>query len=385
MSGYLFIGTSNNRIYNSDLNTPTAWQALSFLTVADHAGALMWLARCKNYLVAFKQYSIEFYEDTGNPTPGSPLTAQKQLNRKVGLAAKSSVKEVSDGIIFLGISEHGKVEMYKLFKETLELKIISNQYMETMLSAFTAIDGAYSVDPKATGSNTGEAQILNYLGREFYLIYAHNKAGSARTWVYDNDLGTWVRWASSVTGTSGSPYFLGILDNNFTPTQSVLFIKSGVTYNLMAQNFLSAAGAPPYFVSMAHSTTSFGDSAGVGASVIGTPFQWVSDIIDFGSRKRKFIDSVEVLYDRYDSSGDADDDQVSIQLMYRDASISNTSQVTRTKKLPGDNKQRVRFTRCGSCRKRTFALSLIDSLNSYPFRIWGIEVEYNIGETDQEG
>jgi hypothetical protein len=136
MDGYLFIGTADNRIYNSDLNTPTAWVSTSFLTCADTPGSLLWLARVRNFLVAFKQNSIEFFEDTGNPTPGSPLTPQKQLNRTVGLVSKSSVKEVSDGLIFVGITTNRKINVYKLKSADLSLEVISNQYIDLLLSRF---------------------------------------------------------------------------------------------------------------------------------------------------------------------------------------------------------------------------------------------------------
>jgi hypothetical protein len=73
LDGYLFIGTTNNRIYNSDLNVSTSWTSTSFLTAADVPGAIVWLAKIRNFLIAFKEKSIEFFENVGNPTPGSPL------------------------------------------------------------------------------------------------------------------------------------------------------------------------------------------------------------------------------------------------------------------------------------------------------------------------
>ena len=378
MDGYLFIGTSNNRIYNSDLNDAVTWQSTSFLTAADTPGALMWLARLRNYLIAFKANSIEFFEDTGNPTPGSPLTPQKQLNKKVGLANKGTVKEVSDGIIFLGISEKGKIEVYKIMKNDLSLKIISNQYIEQAASGYI-FSTTYSVDPATGNGQGGEAQVINYRGKEFYALYLLD-TGVYRTFLYDNDLETWSRWATCVTGHN-------TLDANFTPCQSVMFQKGTTLYNLMAQNVLSATTVPPYFVCLSPSNTDFSDSgAAEDTTVYAYPLIWVSDVYDFGNRRRKFMDSLEVVYDTYNAdSGNSG----TLTLYYGDSDFNVTSpnvKVTRTINYDKNNNAsgRAIIRRLGSFRKRWFALKQTDTTNFYPFRIWAIEVKYNNGETDQE-
>lgn len=377
MDGYLFIGDSRNRIYNSDLNVPTSWVATSFLTAADTPGSLVWLSRLRNYLIAFKSYSIEFFEDTGNPTPGSPLTAQKQLNKKVGLASRSSVKEVSDGIIFLGISEHGKLEMYKISKDDMSLKVISNQYLEEILGGFTSIDAAYSVDPKVSGDNRGQSQIVNFRGKEFYLISLGD--GSNHTWVYDNDLGFWSRWSTCMTGAN-------VLDNNYTPTQCVIFVKSGRLYNILAQNFLVSGGTAPFFQTIVSDGSVYADSIAP-SSYFPFPLQWVSDIIDFGTRKRKFMDSLEVMYDSYAFS--LGKGASTLTLTYVDSdyntSSANNVQVTRSIPYAADGSQRAIARRFAPFRKRSFSLTQVDTSSSFPFRIWGVEIVYNIGEQDQDG
>lgn len=383
MDGYLFIGDDRNRIYNCTLNTPGTWSALDFLTAADIPGKLMWLSRLRNYMIAFKQYSIEFFEDTGNPSPGSPLTPQKQLNRKIGLASKSSIKEVSDGIIFLGISEHGKLEIYKIFRDSLEIKPISSNYVEQFISGFTSIDGAYSVDPKITGINAGESQIINFRGKEFYEIKVRDST-TDRSFIYDNDIGAWVRWATCMTSAN-------TLDNNFTPTQSTIFVKGGKLFNVMAQNFLSAGGVAPFFTTIGSENSIYADSVNNASSYNGFPLEWVSDVMDFGSRKRKFLDSLEILYDQWThASVDIPGDSANtVTLYYRDSDFNtqgtDAKLVTRTIFTIGDTSQRMIYRRLGQFRKRNFALRQIDSIHLFPFRIWGIELKYNIGETDQDG
>jgi hypothetical protein len=385
MDGYLFIGTSNNRIYNCDLNTPTSWAATSFLTVADTPGSIVWLGRARNYVVVFKQYSIEFYEDTGNPTPGSPLTAQKQLNHKIGCASKSSIKEVEDGYIFIGIDERGQMRVYKLSKADLSVKVISDTFMNQTLGGFTAVDGAYSVDPKVTGSNAnaGESQVLYIRGKEFYALYLKEAIATStsysRTWLWDNELNVWCgRWATCVVAGN-------VLDDNFTPTQSVLLKKDNVLHNVLAQNFLSDASNPPYFISMTSWDATFGDSTGTGTRSY--PLEWVSDVYDFGTRKRKFIDSVEIMYDVSSGGGTSVDQQVTLSYRdydYNDVGSNKTVSVTKTYQRNG--RDRLIWRRLGSTRRRAFAIKQQDVIiGQWAFRVWGIEIQYNLGEQDQEG
>lgn len=60
------------KIYNSDLNAPTAWQSTSYVATASAIGSGT-LALYKNNIVAMCEQGIEFYEDIGNTT-GSPLS-----------------------------------------------------------------------------------------------------------------------------------------------------------------------------------------------------------------------------------------------------------------------------------------------------------------------
>ena len=375
LDGYVFVGTTNNRIYNSDLGAATAWTATSFISCNDTPGQVLWLGRIRNYLVAFKQYSIEFFEDTGNPTPGSPLTSAKSFNRRIGLASRGSVQEVSDGIIFLGISPGGKVQVYKIDKETLSIKVISNQFIDQVLGSFAGVFDTYSLDPIVRGQNNGQAQVINYRGSELYLLYIREGKAAPidRTWVFDNNLGTWVRWATCASN--------DVLDNNFTPTQAQMININGKLVNILAQNAFSATA--PFFVFIASDTLIFSDTISATGAYVDYPLEWVSQIYDFGNRKRKFANSLEVIFETYNQSGSNTND--SLTLYYRDADYNTTSPahlVTRTVNYNSAATNRLIFRRLGSFRRRNFGIKQIGSSNSYPFKLWGIELNYNVGEMD---
>lgn len=377
LDGYLFIGTSNNRIYNSDLNASTSWTATSFITCADTPGNLLWLGRARNYLVAFKQYSIEFFEDTGNPTPGSPLTAQKQLRKNVGLVSPSSVQYVSDGIIFLGMSDKMRIGIYKLRFDNLELEQLSDYYMNQVLglAAIYTTATTYSVDSTASGTALGQSQVCTYGGKEFYIVNLSGVgAGTKRTMVYDNQLKCWVHWntwlATNGTTTSGL----------FEVSQCVQFCvtSNNFTYQLFVSNFRSVnSGLAPVFVS-ASPSPAIAAQDDDGTNLRTFPFVWIGDITDFGTRQRKYCDSAELLVDATSNF------TLNITLYYRDYDFDTTTgqAVTRTLTTSSLNKTgRPILRRLGQFRKRQFGI--MEQSSSY-WRLMGIELQLNLSETDQD-
>ncbi len=380
LDGYLFVGDNRNRIYNSDLNTPTTWQALSFLTASDYPGQMMWLSRIKNYLIAFKQNSIEFFEDVGNPTPGSPLESRKQLNRAIGLASTSSIQEVSDGIIFAGRTGKSTIfRMYKIDKNTLGISEISNRYvnqcLDNVIVDTTSFAYAYSTDtvyhstPSAS-TVQGQSQVFNMNGKEFYTITLAPPDDQTKrfTHVYDNEMKIWTCWATSV-GTTLVNDVYGFIGSNATK-----YIMTRATF------FADNTTNPPTIRSFKDDSPVWQD--GTTKNYL---FQWTSQEMDFGSLKRKFMDSLEVWYDsRNDGTPSASGADGSFTLKYRDFDYSNTSgfTVSRTLYFDSDVGARAIIRRLGSFRKRNFFLQFA---GNYPMRIWNLEARYNMGETDQEG
>ena len=89
---------STARIYGSDLNNPAAWNALNFITAIKEPGSGVALAKSQNYVIAFKEWSTEFFFDAGNAT-GSPLSPVDNGFSLIGCASGESLAEV-DGTLF---------------------------------------------------------------------------------------------------------------------------------------------------------------------------------------------------------------------------------------------------------------------------------------------
>lgn len=384
LDGYLFIGTTNNRIYNSDLNASTAWTSTSFLTAADTPGRLMWLAKIRNFLIVFKDKSIEFFEDVGNPTPGSPLEPRKNYTSRIGLLHRNTVREVSDGIIFAGCTETGMAKIYKISNQDLSIQPISNRHIEQMLPAvkIATTTSDYSVDSVASASFLGQSQAFYLMGKEFYTINISSTGAGATesvkfTQVYDNTLGIWTSWATSFA-TSATEDTYG-----FEASQAQPMLIGSVNTTVFVNNRYSEASAPPALMSVDPSGPSWYDRKS-DASQNTYNFSWNSDVYDFGSRKRKFCDSVEIHYTADASATPSAAASTSLTLRYRDLdynSVSTSNYVERTLYYDAGSGTRCIARRLGSFRRRVFTIILAAVT---PFKIWTVEMQYNQGETDQE-
>lgn len=85
-------------IYGSNLNDATTWNALNFIQAQIEPGLGKALAKTQNYVIAFKEWSTEFFYDNANPT-GSPLSPVQNGFNLIGCASGGSVANL-DGILF---------------------------------------------------------------------------------------------------------------------------------------------------------------------------------------------------------------------------------------------------------------------------------------------
>ena len=381
MDGYLFCGSgTTNKIHNSDLNSAGGWTATSFLLAADTPGTLLWLSKIRNYLIAFKQNSVEFFENVGNPTPGSPLEPQKQLNRKIGLYTTSSVQEVSDGIIFAGITPKGKVSIFKIERDTLAIKEIANPLVQYGLNNYTVTTDFFSsyTNYMKVGGTVGSSQIINFKHKEFYTITITTSTSSLQTQVYDNKLGVWTRWYSNYAQTGGQ-------DGWFLPSQCIILRLSS---SYLGPVFIKNYGNIGTTFATKLQTVDFQGSSPITA--IGVSVGFTTDFIDLGTSKRKFIDSIELIYEFEDTQGTPSElDAGRIAMKYWNKSFKSTSSSVSTVTYKDTGLSRIIFRRLGNFQGgRAFTFYTDPTFNtgssSFPIiTILGIDINYNEGETEE--
>lgn len=106
LDGRFFCMTPSGDIYQSALENAASWAALEFIGSQIEPDAGVYLAKFQNYIVAFKNWSTEFFYDAANPT-GSILSPVQNAAFKVGCASDSSVKEMAGTICWMGQTRDG--------------------------------------------------------------------------------------------------------------------------------------------------------------------------------------------------------------------------------------------------------------------------------------
>lgn len=384
MDGYLFVGvisgTGAGRVYNSDLSSSFSWTASGYITPNDVPGDLVWLSRLRNFVVVFKQYSIEFLEDVGNPTPASPLKQNKQYTKKIGCASASSIQEVADGIIFLGIDQRGKLSYYKLMRDSLELKNISDVHLESCLQNSTATPAGYrswSADYALDSTIKGQSQVIIFQNKELYTTVVPSAwDGSPITMVYDNILDVWYRWTTAFTGDA-------TVDGTFIPSMSFLLNNNNGGYFTCFANNLSALTKSRFSIM----SPTFAQASGYAymdgydtteANFNHFLFGWQSDFFDLGTGDRKFLDKVEIFYDSDPDQTPSTATSGTLRFYHWEKDYTNNVGASTYRSITIDDAaySRALIRRLGSFRRKAFKIINSDNM---PLRIWALELVYRGG------
>jgi hypothetical protein len=184
LDGYFFVMDQNAVIYNSGLNDPTAWGALDFITAAIEPGGGVALAKTQNYIVAFKEWSTEFFYDVGNPT-GSPLSPVLSAFTLVGCASGESVAELDETVYWISKARQKGRAVHKMVG--LQQQLVSTPDIDRIL-ATSDLSSVYSYGVKLSGHS-------------FYILGLRD---IDVTLAYDATAGTWAQWSSLTAQTPKS-------------------------------------------------------------------------------------------------------------------------------------------------------------------------------------
>ena len=176
IDGYAFIMDTGGRIYNSDLNSITAWTEDSYISANMYPDTGIGLARYKNMIVAFSKETVEFFYNSGE-TPGSPLSRYESGFVHFGCLNQYSYTQIEDTVAWISSSDRSGLSVYLL--EGVQPKKISTAYIDSQLAQAT------------TASTFMTAARL--VGKTFIVI-----TSSAGTFVYCVEDNMWHEWLSQV-------------------------------------------------------------------------------------------------------------------------------------------------------------------------------------------
>lgn len=176
LDGYFFVMTPDGEIHNSDLEDPTSWSALGFLTAEMEPDAGVAIAKHLNYLVAFGVWTTEFFYDAANAL-GSPLSRVDNAFMHIGCAAGNSVVEMDNTLVWISQDKQfgRRVSMLHGFGP----QVISTPFIDRVLMA-DDLAAVYAFNAKANG-------------HDFYVLTLKS---SNITFAYDFITKTWFQWTS---------------------------------------------------------------------------------------------------------------------------------------------------------------------------------------------
>lgn len=136
INGYLFAVGANGSIYNSGVGGDLlSWNTTDFIDAEMYPDPVTFLAKQKNYLVAFGSQSIEFFYDAAIEV-GSPLARQITLSSRIGSLQLSSIGKtyckITDDIYFLGKNNNEYVGLYRIQEGRVEE--LTTQYITGVIN-----------------------------------------------------------------------------------------------------------------------------------------------------------------------------------------------------------------------------------------------------------
>lgn len=191
LNGTFYVMDQDGVIYGSAIDNFTSWSALNFINAQSEPDGGVHIFKYNQYVVAFGQYTIEFFYDAGNAS-GSPLSPVQNAQMLIGCASADSVTQLSSSVFFIGRAKasgqslNPKVFVAKLNGTSYEP--ISTPDIDRILNA-DGLDGAY-------------AAACVVLGHPCYVITLPT---SNLNCVYDLKTSAWYIWTIGTTQSAQTP------------------------------------------------------------------------------------------------------------------------------------------------------------------------------------
>ncbi len=215
LDGYLFLAKPDTGdIYNSDLNSATAWTAGSFISSELYPDDMQAITKVNNYLLAIGTQGCEYFYDNANPT-GSPLKRIDGANLPFGTFFPWSIASNKDTVTFLANMNDGEPAIVHIKGQ--EWKEITPDFMmPILLSWIDTVSISYS---NVWGYYTrSRGDLLYCLNTEANPI----NTSTRDTWAFSFDHGMWMLF--SITGDAS------YTQQAFPITRTAFSGKTPVTY-----------------------------------------------------------------------------------------------------------------------------------------------------------
>jgi hypothetical protein len=217
MDGYNFIMDTLGNVWNSDLNSVTAWTATNFLAANSYPDRGIGCIRQRDKLMAFGTESVQFFYNAGNPS-GSPLSRIEQMTLRLGCCSADAITTIEDTVFWAGSSPQGGMHI-SMYGGGSGYKKISTPEIESIL----ILAGASNISMTST----------EIYGSSLVIVNASNV-----TFVYVVEEGSWHEWNTAASRlwykmagvSSGNTQVVYAISNTSTTGKVFTINPSALTY-----------------------------------------------------------------------------------------------------------------------------------------------------------
>lgn len=353
LNNRVFVGDRVTGIINqSDLGTYQTFGS-DTITVESAGGKLVDLARYNNFILAFKEFSMEFFEDVANQN-GSVLGRVGQAEQQVGCVHPNTIVDTGAGeLIWLATDRSGHRSV-KMLKNSFEVASIEDNTVSKMLRLTANYDGSH-------------AFMLNVHGHQFYALTLKQSYSDSSntndfantTFVYDLKTKLWSLWSS----VAEESYFTDSATGVVIASQG-RWNYSGACKNTYNTTYVQDYDTGALHVMDDYYTDDGGDNFSYSIRISG---------VDFGTFKRKFLNRLSL----YCDTGNSQSPEFDLGIARDDLNYGAMYLRTLVKATLSTQEQGYSAFALGSGRRFNF---LIRSTSDYPIRISAINIDYDIGE-----
>jgi hypothetical protein len=176
LGGFLNVMTPTGEIHSNQIDDPTTWPSLNFVTADYEDDPGVALAKHLNYVVALGQSTTQFFYDNGANQPiGSPLAPYQSANMRIGCANAFTVISLSGMLYWEATSTSNARTIIRM--NGMSVETVSTFFIDRIIGDSVAVsDYAFELGTADGRSLYVLATVLN----EFM--------------VYDTKFGEWYEW-----------------------------------------------------------------------------------------------------------------------------------------------------------------------------------------------
>ena len=217
LDGTVYVMDTFGAIWGSDINNPINWNPLNVIQANANPDAGMFLARQLTYVIAFKQWSTQVFQDVGNPT-GSPLAPVPQSQIPLGMLDNSGFQSIDDTLFWITSNHDISPQIARL--DNLTAKVVSTPAVEKILANYYTLVQVFGTPiPRAHPSGLISWK-FKWGGHRFYGLTIQQLNV---TLVYDIDQDFWYYWTDQ--------------NGNFWPVYSVAYQGASVSPTISPNTF----------------------------------------------------------------------------------------------------------------------------------------------------